>query len=68
MSLSSSNPRAGPPGAERRKNLLSWAGWALVLLLFLVCWSRLRPTEVFGQFYDDTIYFSTAQALAEGRG
>ncbi len=68
MSLSSSSPRAGPRGAEQREDLLPWVGLALVLLLFLVCWSRLRPTEVFGEFYDDSIYFSTAQALAEGRG
>jgi len=39
-----------------------------VLALFLAYLAWLRPAEQFGRYHDDTIYFSSAKALAEGRG
>ena len=42
----------------------------LILILAIFCFQvvRLHPREFFGFFQDDTIYFSTAKALASGQG
>ena len=50
------------------KSVLPWFGLAATLVLFLVCLARMHPTNWFGIYRDDGIYFSSAKALAEGRG
>lgn len=45
-----------------------WLCLGIVLTLFLFYWSWLRPVDHFGRFHDDTLYFSSAQAVAQGRG
>jgi hypothetical protein len=50
------------------RRTLPWVGLCFVLILFLVSILRLHPTNFFGLTQDDTIYFSSAQALAAGRG
>lgn len=47
---------------------LPWFCLALILTLFLLYLGWLQPVRYFGFDHDDTIYFSSAQALAEGRG
>jgi 4-amino-4-deoxy-L-arabinose transferase-like glycosyltransferase len=41
---------------------------AATLVLFLLCLARMHPTNWFGIYRDDAIYFSSAKALADGRG
>src|SRR5579885_224857 len=41
---------------------------ALILLAFLAELGARRPQDWFGWYHDDTIYFSAARSLAEGRG
>jgi 4-amino-4-deoxy-L-arabinose transferase-like glycosyltransferase len=39
-----------------------------ILVMYLLCLARMRPARYFGAYHDDTVYFSSAKALAEGRG
>lgn len=41
---------------------------ALILLAFLAKLGARQPQDWFGWYHDDTIYFSAARSLAEGRG
>ena len=45
-----------------------WAAVSCVLLVYVVLVVRLHPLNFFGLFHDDSIYFSAAQALANGHG
>ena len=40
----------------------------LILVAYVVSVIRLHPTNFFGLFEDDSIYFSSAKALAQGQG
>jgi hypothetical protein len=51
-----------------RLNVLPWIGLAVLLMLFLTIMVRLKPVNFFGSFSDDALYFSSAQALAQGQG
>ncbi len=51
-------------GSFRR--VLPWLGFAGILILYVVSIVRLHPTNYFGLTLDDTTYFSSAQALAQG--
>jgi hypothetical protein len=51
-----------------RPNALPWIGLAVLLTLFLTIMIRLKPVNFFGSFSDDALYFSSAQALAQGQG
>src|SRR5262249_30222102 len=55
-------------GAGVRGSNASW--WLLgpILLLFVVYLRWLGLENYFGQYHDDTVYFSSAQAMAQGRG
>ena len=53
------------PGRQR---FLIWAGLACVLLVFVVLVVRIHPTNFFGLTEDDSIYFTSAKALAQGQG
>src|SRR5215471_14018621 len=39
-----------------------------ILVLYLLCLAWMRPARDFGAYHDDSVYFSSAKALAEGRG
>lgn len=45
-----------------------WICFGIILLLFLGYVEWLRPAPLFGYFHDDTLYFSSAHALATGQG
>jgi hypothetical protein len=45
-----------------------WICFGIILLLFLGYVEWLRPAPLFGYFHDDTLYFSSARALATGQG
>jgi hypothetical protein len=47
---------------------LPWLGLAGILLLYVAFLARLHPASLFGVSQDDSIYFSSAKALAEGKG
>ncbi len=52
----------GPPRAR------TWTAVAFLLTAYFWYLAWLHPQENFGRYHDDTLYFSSAQALAEGRG
>jgi 4-amino-4-deoxy-L-arabinose transferase-like glycosyltransferase len=47
---------------------LPWLGLLCVLVAYVISVVRLHPTNFFGLTQDDTIYFSSAKALADGQG
>ena len=51
-----------------RNAALPWICLAGTLVLFLFYLARLHPANWFGRYSDDAVYFSSAKALAEGRG
>ena len=53
-------------GSFRRA--LLWLGFTGILILYVVSIARLHPTNYFGLTLDDTTYFSSAHALAQGKG
>lgn len=50
------------------RRALPWFGLFCTLIAYAICVAWLRPANFFGLSEDDSIYFSSAQALAEGRG
>ena len=57
-----------PPPARRSSSVLPWLGLVSILVLYALCVARLHPTNFFGLTEDDSIYFSSAKALAAGKG
>jgi 4-amino-4-deoxy-L-arabinose transferase-like glycosyltransferase len=53
-------------GSQRSKHR-PWAGLCLILAVYVTVVVSLHPTNFFGATEDDSIYFSSAKALAEGR-
>jgi len=51
-----------------RRAALTWLALALILALYAISLIRLHPTNFFGLTEDDTIYFSSAKALAAHQG
>jgi 4-amino-4-deoxy-L-arabinose transferase-like glycosyltransferase len=47
---------------------VAWCALLVMLAVFGLLLARLHPANFFGLTEDDTIYFSSAKALAEGRG
>jgi 4-amino-4-deoxy-L-arabinose transferase-like glycosyltransferase len=47
---------------------LPWIGLAAILTLYVAFIIWLRPTNLFGLQQDDSVYFSSAKAIAQGRG
>jgi len=45
-----------------------WAGLICVLILYVLAVYRLHPANFFGLTQDDTLYFSSAKAIAAGNG
>ncbi|HVB99351.1 MAG TPA: hypothetical protein VNJ12_08495 [Candidatus Dormibacteraeota bacterium] len=68
MAVTDSGEPVALPTSGRREHLWVWA--CLGLLLILYCFSVLRvgPVGFFGKYEDDTLYFSSARALATGQG
>lgn len=61
------------PGApmktfEISSSWLPWVCFAGTLIVFVFYLGHLPPKGYFGMFRDDSLYFSSAKALAEGRG
>jgi hypothetical protein len=50
------------------RRALPWLGLLCVLAVYVISIIRLHPTNFFGLTQDDTIYFSSAKALADGQG
>jgi len=50
------------------RRALPWLGLLCVLAIYVISIIRLHPTNFFGLTQDDTIYFSSAKALADGQG
>jgi hypothetical protein len=50
------------------RRVLPWLGLACIIFAYVVAVVRLHPTNFFGRTNDDMIYFSSAKALANGRG
>ena len=56
---------------RRRTTKHAWAVWAvfaLILVAYVANVVHLHPTNFFGATEDDSIYFSSAKALAQGQG
>jgi hypothetical protein len=50
------------------RTAFAWLGLAGILLLYIAFITHLHPINLFGIAQDDSIYFSSAKAIAEGRG
>jgi hypothetical protein len=57
-----------PPDSHTKKNLIVWLGLACIFAAFFTAVVRLHPKNFFGYTQDDSIYFSSAKGLAEGKG
>jgi hypothetical protein len=55
-------------GGPMRRGWQVWLALALILVAYAAAIVQLHPTNFFGSTEDDSIYFSSAKALAEGRG
>jgi hypothetical protein len=51
-----------------RQKAVPWLGLVCILAAFVAAVIRLHPTIFFGYTEDDSIYFSSAKGLAEGKG
>jgi hypothetical protein len=51
-----------------QRRALAWMILIAIFSAYVISVIRLHPTNIFGQSEDDAIYFSSAQALAQGRG
>ncbi len=45
-----------------------WMGMALLLAVYVWDVASLHPANLFGAYHDDSVYFASAKALAQGRG
>jgi hypothetical protein len=52
----------------RRTSTACWTWLGIVLILFLGYIQTRHPASLFGYFHDDTLYFSSARAIATGQG
>src|SRR5579862_2216695 len=50
------------------RRAFTWAGLACVLILYVFSVFRLHPPNFFALTQDDTLYFSSAKAIAAGKG
>lgn len=54
--------------AERSRGYVPWFGLLCVWAAFVIALTMMHPANLFGLTEDDSIYFSSAKALAEGKG
>jgi len=50
------------------RKIWPWAGLGCILIVYLISVLELHPANFFALAQDDTIYFSSAQALSQGKG
>src|ERR1700751_30010 len=66
------NPILHDPGyrvqVRPSRRILPWLGFVCISLIYVLAIVRLGPTNYFGMSEDDSIYLSSAKALAEGKG
>ena len=53
---------------EIKKRALPWIGLSLILVMYGVSVFRFNPLDLFGSTQDDSIYFSSAKAIANQQG
>ena len=53
---------------DSNKRALPWVGLCLVLIVYALSVLRFNPSDFFGTTQDDSIYFSSAKALANQQG
>ena len=56
------------PHAHLYRCFLPWFGFICIAIVYVISIVRLKPTNYFGMAEDDSIYFSSAKALSEGKG
>lgn len=57
-----------PAKQTRKARLLPWIVLTAIVLSYLACVIRLHPANFFGLSEDDSLYFSSAKAIADGQG
>lgn len=62
------NAPAGFLRGPRALRFLPWIALSAIILIYLCLVIRLHPANFFGLSEDDTLYFSSAKSIAEGRG
>ena len=55
-------------GMDRWRKFIPWLGLASIVAAFVLAVFYLHPTNLFGLSEDDSIHFSSAKALAQGKG
>jgi hypothetical protein len=55
-------------GKHRIRRVVPWFVLPIILVAYSAMVLHLRPANFFGYFQDDTIYFSSAKAMASGQG
>jgi hypothetical protein len=56
------------PAGEPRESRWVWAALCLLLVIYIFSALQVGPIGFFGRLEDDTLYFSSAKALANGQG
>lgn len=59
---------ARSPERTRFPGCFSWIAFSAIIVAYVFFVVRLHPTSFFGFSHDDTLYFSSAKAIAEGHG
>src|SRR5216683_7671898 len=66
--MSEATDRSLQPARTRKARWLVWIALSGIIVGYVFFVVRLHPTNFFGLSEDDTLYFSSAKAMAEGRG
>jgi 4-amino-4-deoxy-L-arabinose transferase-like glycosyltransferase len=59
---------AAPRSRLRQIHWLRWFALSAIIVIYLVLVVHLHPANFFGLSQDDTLYFSSAKAIADGQG
>src|SRR6266481_1921816 len=59
---------ASRTSSRSHRRVLPWLGFLYIAIMYVISIVRLNPTNYFGMSEDDSIYFSSAKALSEGKG
>jgi hypothetical protein len=62
------SPSGSPATAHAFQRIVPWLGLLTILVAYAMLVISLQPTNFFGILQDDSIYFTSARALAEGHG
>ncbi len=66
--MSEATDRSLQPARTRKARWLVWIALSGIIVGYVFFVVRLHPTNFFGLSQDDTLYFSSAKAIAEGHG